>query len=156
MLYIMSIRNSVKAIIIDKDKILLTKNKDDLGIFYLLPGGGQEKFEDMHEALRRECYEEISCDIEIKDIRFVRDYIGQRHEFAELDDGTHQIEYMFECSLAENSVPRNGSIPDGAQIDVEWIPLSQLSDIRIYPSDLKEVIRKNGTFENKIYIGAVN
>ena len=152
----MSIRNSVKAIIIDNDKILLTKNKDDWGIFYLLPGGGQEKFEDMHEALRRECYEEISCDIKIKDIRFVRDYIGQRHEFAELDSGTHQIEYMFECSLADNAIACNGTIPDGAQIGVEWIPLSQLSDIRIYPSVLKEVICKDGTFENKIYLSAVN
>ena len=152
----MSIRNSVKAIIIDNDKILLTKSKDDLGIFYLLPGGGQEKFEDIHEALRRECYEEISCDIEIKDIRFVRDYIGKRHEFMQWDNETHQIEYMFECSLADNSVPCNGSIPDDAQIGIEWISLSQLEHVRIYPSVLKQAIHKDGTFENKVYLGAVN
>jgi len=33
------IRNSIKVIIIENNKILLTKNKDESGIFYLLPGG---------------------------------------------------------------------------------------------------------------------
>jgi len=152
----MSIRNSVKAIIIVDNKILLTKNEDDYGVFYLLPGGGQEKFEDIHEALRRECYEEISCYVKIKDIRFVRDYIGKRHEFSEWDNEIHQIEYMVECSLEDNSVPCNGNTPDKMQTDVEWIPLSQLNHIRIYPSVLMEVIHQDGTFENKIYLGSVN
>ena len=152
----MSIRNSAKAIIIAGDKILLTKNKDELGIFYLLPGGGQEKFEDIHEALRRECLEEISCDVEIKDIRFIRDYIGKRHEFAEWDAEIHQTEYMFECALKNNSIPCNGNDPDGMQIDVEWVSLSQLSQVRIYPAVLKEVIHQDGTFDNRIYLGSVN
>lgn len=38
-----SIRNSAKAIIIKDGRILLTKNEDQFGTFYLLPGGGQEK-----------------------------------------------------------------------------------------------------------------
>ena len=152
----MLIRNSVKAIIINNNNTLLTKNKDNAGFFYLLPGGGQEKFEDIYEALRRECYEEISCDVVIKDIRFVREYIGKRHEFSEWDSDVHQIEYMFECSLVDNSIPCNGAIPDGMQISVEWIPLRQLNHVRIYPSVLKKVIHEDGTFENKIYLGAVN
>jgi len=152
----MSIRNSVKAIIIQDNKILLTKNEDILGIFYLLPGGGQNKFEDVHEALRRECFEEISCDIVIQDIRFVRDYIGRRHEFSEADSETHQIEYMFECSLADGALPHNGGEPDSMQTGVEWVPLSQLGQTRIYPSILSHVIRKDGTFDSRIYLGAVN
>ena len=44
------IRNSAKAIIIKDEKILLTKNQDTLGIFYLLPGGGQEPGESIVEA----------------------------------------------------------------------------------------------------------
>ena len=42
-----SIRNSVKAIIIKDEKVLFTKNKDKDGVFYLLPGGGQEHGENM-------------------------------------------------------------------------------------------------------------
>ena len=152
----MAIRNSAKAIIIADGRILLTKNKDADGDFYLLPGGGQEKFEDIHEALHREVYEETSCRINIKDIRFIREYIAKRHEFAEYDSDSHQIEYMFECSLADDTAPCNGSIPDAFQTGVEFIPLSQIKSIRLYPTILKNVIHEDGTFDDKIYLGAVN
>jgi 8-oxo-dGTP pyrophosphatase MutT (NUDIX family) len=150
------IRNSVKAIIISEGKILLTKNKDDDGDFYLLPGGGQEKFEDFHKALRRECLEEISCNIKINDIRFVREYIGKRHEFSESDNECHQIEYMFECSLADDAIACNGTVPDNFQTAIEWVALSQLKHIRLYPAVLKQVIHETGIFEDKIYLGVVN
>lgn len=55
----MYIRNSAKAIIINEDKILLTKNQDNEGYFYLYPGGGQEYRETLHDALIRECIEEV-------------------------------------------------------------------------------------------------
>jgi ADP-ribose pyrophosphatase YjhB (NUDIX family) len=93
------IRNSAKAIIIRDQKILLTKNKDSFGVFYLLPGGGQEPGESIVEALKRECIEEISSEVTPIDIRYVRDYIGKNHEFADFDADVHQIEYMFVCSL---------------------------------------------------------
>lgn len=48
------IRNSAKAIIIEDGKILFTKNKTENGLFYLLPGGGQEHDETLVEALKRE------------------------------------------------------------------------------------------------------
>ncbi|WP_211231311.1 NUDIX domain-containing protein [Halonatronum saccharophilum] len=77
-----SIRNSAKAIIIKNGKVLLTKNKSQLEVFYLLPGGGQNKFERLEDALRRECREEIGVDIEVGDIVFIREYIGRNHQFA--------------------------------------------------------------------------
>lgn len=36
----MKIRNSAKGIVIKEDKILLTKNQDNEGYFYIYPGGG--------------------------------------------------------------------------------------------------------------------
>ena len=42
------------------NKILLTKNQDDdEGYFYLFPGGCQEHGETIHNALLRECMEEV-------------------------------------------------------------------------------------------------
>lgn len=150
------IRNSAKAIIIKNGRLLCTKNKDDWGFFYLLPGGGQEPSENLHEALKRECMEEISARIEIKDILFVRDYIGKNHEFAEWDADMHQVEYMFECSILNEEELKNGSIPDGAQVGFEWLDINILNNYRIYPSLLKEYLGEKGKTVDKIYIGDIN
>lgn len=150
------IRNSAKAVIIKDGKLLCTKNKDHLGIFYLLPGGGQEPGESIHDALRRECMEEISANIEIGDILFIRDYIGKNHEFSEWDSDMHQIEYMFECSITDESCLGNGAVPDNAQIGVEWLDIGKLKDYRIYPSSLKGVLGEKGKKVNIIYLGDVN
>jgi 8-oxo-dGTP diphosphatase len=150
------IRNSAKAIIIRNGMLLCTKNQDKFGIFYLLPGGGQESQESMHEALKRECKEEISADIVISDIKFIREYIGKNHEFAEWDSDIHQIEYMFECQLKADSNIQNGSVPDSMQIGVEWIPIKSMNEYRIYPKTLRKIITPYGKFNNVVYLGDVN
>ena len=150
------IRNSAKALIIENGKLLCTKNKDQFGIFYLLPGGGQEPFETISDALKRECKEEVSAEVKVKDIVFVRDYIGKNHEFAEWDSDIHQIEYIFECELKENDKLQNGDIPDSMQIGVEWLALDKLKDYRIYPKRLKELIGENGANRKLVYLGDTN
>ncbi len=79
------IRNSAKAIIIHQGKLLLTKNKDNDGFFYLFPGGGQEHGEVLKETLKRECIEELGVQVEVQDLVYVREYIGKNHEFAAWD-----------------------------------------------------------------------
>lgn len=151
----MKLRNSMKAIIIRDEKILLQKNEDDLGLFYLLPGGGMNAGETLHEALQRECREEIGTEVTIGNLRFIRDYIGAHHEFAETDSDVHQIEFMFECTLPDGYEPQFGHIPDDRQIAVEWIPLNELHTIPFYPAILKTLlldIRDNSL----VYLGDVN
>ncbi|SEF88155.1 ADP-ribose pyrophosphatase YjhB, NUDIX family [Caloramator fervidus] len=152
----MSIRNSAKAIIIKDGKLLCTKNKDDLGIFYLLPGGGQNKGESIIDALKREVKEETGAEIEVKDLKFVRDYIGKNHEFKELDKDFHQVEYMFICSLKGEINYNLAKEKDDYQIGLEWIDLKDLKNVRIYPKKLSEVIKEDGSFENTVYLGDVN
>lgn len=151
-----AIRNSVKAIIIENGKLLMTRNKDHLGEFYLLPGGGQEKEENMTEALKRECLEEISADISVGDLRFVREYFGKNHEFAEWDSEIHQIEYMFECKLLTKGALKSGAVPDSMQTGVEWIELSRLGEYRLYPSMLKDIIKEDRAFADRVYLGDIN
>jgi NTP pyrophosphohydrolases including oxidative damage repair enzymes len=150
------IRNSAKAIIIKDGKLLCTKNKDDWGFFYLLPGGGQEPGETLFEALKRECMEEISAVVEIGDILLIREYIGKHHEFTEWDLDMHQIEFMFECSVSNEIELKNGMIPDGMQIGLEWLKIDNLNDYRIYPSVLKEVLGEYGKKTDVVYLGDVN
>lgn len=150
------IRNSAKAIIIKDNKILLTKNKNTFGEFYLLPGGGQNAGETISDALIRECIEEISTEVKIKELKFVRDYIGKNHQFSDFDKDIHQIEYMFLCEIDKEYIINNGNYPDVYQIGVEWVDLSELKNILIYPQILSDLILPGEILDNKIYLGDVN
>ncbi|MED1673700.1 hypothetical protein [Pallidibacillus thermolactis] len=75
--------------------MLAIKKRDKNGYYYILPGGDQEFGENLHITLRRACIEEINVDVEIKNLLFIREYIGENHELYEFDSGVHQIEYMF-------------------------------------------------------------
>ena len=58
------IREAVRAVVLDKESrialLYVSKNK-----YYKLPGGGIESSESHLEALKRECREEIGCDVEV-------------------------------------------------------------------------------------------
>jgi len=148
-------RLSVKAIIIRDGHILTMRGHDPWGDYYLLPGGGQHHGESVHEALQRECLEEIGTGVVVHDLRLVREYIGRNHEFAAEDGHLHQVELMFVCSLPEGAEPRMGSSPDVNQTSVEWLPLERLGEYRLYPRTLRPVLadlQANGP----LYRGDVN
>lgn len=55
----MSIRSTAKAIIANDGKILLNRCYDRYhGEYFSLPGGGQNAYETLYEAVVRECLEE--------------------------------------------------------------------------------------------------
>nr|WP_077596778.1 NUDIX domain-containing protein [Oceanobacillus kimchii] len=106
----MNIRNSAKAIIINGDKVLLTKNQDRDGYFYLFPGGGQKHGETIHTTLLRECIEEIGMKVEIRELLHIREYIGKNHEHSTFDFNVHQVEYYFICNLV-NAIHKTPTKP---------------------------------------------
>ncbi|WP_028552183.1 NUDIX domain-containing protein [Paenibacillus sp. UNC451MF] len=149
------IRNSAKAIIVENGKILLTKNKDEQGFFYLFPGGGQDHGEELKDTVNRECMEEIGESVVVHDLVYVREYIGKNHEFAAWDSDVHQIEFYFRCSLASNyKTITNGTNPDKDQVGAEWIEIMELDTIRVYPKTLGKSIKDNKS--NVCYFGDVN
>lgn len=147
------IRNAAKAIIQRDGMVLFIKGRDERGIFYALPGGGQNPGENITDALKRECMEEIGVNVVPKDILYVRDYIGKNHEFSESDSHIHQIEYMFECSLPPNEEPKVGEVPDTYQIGIEWLPIGRLAEYLIYPKHLAEYLLSE---DARVYMGDVN
>lgn len=150
-----TIRVSAKAIIIQEGKLLVTRNVDDFGVFYLLPGGGQRPGEPLPDALKRECREELGVDVEVGAIALVRDYIGSNHEFAQWDGDVHQVELMFRCGLPEGQVPRTGAGPDRYQVSVEWLDLDDLDACRLYPNALKRYVQSPSAGHAE-YMGDVN
>ncbi|WP_160678846.1 NUDIX domain-containing protein [Clostridium sp. C8-1-8] len=153
------IRNSVKALIIENNKVLFIKLEDKEGYWYLLPGGGQEPGETFIDTLKRECREELgeSAKIQIYDLALIREYIGKNHEFAEYDKDLHQVEFMFRCNINNDYVPTMGAVPDNMQLGSEWIDIDDLSNHRIYPSALKDVIKKISIGQKTaVYLGDTN
>lgn len=146
------VRNSVKALIIRDNKLLCIRKTDKKGFYYLLPGGGQEKNETFIDAVKRECREEIGAEIEVKNLRFIREYIGKNHEFKSTD-GSHQVEFMFECALlSEPDITRANHL-DADQNGLKWIDLEQGKKFRVYPKVLIDRINNRDT---RVYWGDVN
>ncbi|WP_341302667.1 NUDIX domain-containing protein [Lysinibacillus sp. FSL H8-0500] len=149
------IRNSVKAILIVDNHLLLTKNQDAEGYFYLCPGGGQEHGETFHTTLLRECLEEIGASVVIGELLFIREYIGKNHEHAAFDAHAHQIEYYFLCQL--NDITYQPIQPDSHQVGIEWVPLDQLASYRLYPKALiLQLQQYRQGQKTAIYLGDVN
>ena len=153
----MSIRNSAKAIIISGDKILLTKNQDDEGDFYLFPGGGQGHGETIHDALSRECMEEVGEEVEIGELLHIREYIGKNHVHSSFDFHVYQVEYYFVCYLVKEKNNKAPTNPDSHQVGVEWIHINDLLQYRIYPKELREyIILIVNHQKSPVYLGDIN
>lgn len=149
------VRTSTKAVIIQDNALLVIVGKGETGEeYYYLPGGGQEKFETLEEALRRECLEEIDARVDVGDVVFVKDYIARNHgiSYAIVDPDFHQVDVFFECSLEPGEIPKNGSSPDSTQQGVIWLPLSELENSQLYPQELKRALLSR----DRIYLGDVN
>jgi UDP-glucose 4-epimerase len=118
------------------------------GDYFIAPGGGQHERESLHDALVRECREELGTSVEIGERLFVRDYIARNHEFAAVDDA-HALELMFACRVPDDYEPRNGDEIDTGQLGVAWI---DPATARIYPAALRAAIATG----SRGYLGDVN
>lgn len=154
----MHIRNSAKAIIIHEEKVLLTKNQDEDGFFFLFPGGGQEHGETIHQALIRECMEEVGQRVEVGELLHIREYIGKNHEHASFDYDFHQVEFYFVCYLNNDLTSYKHAInPDSHQVGIEWIPIHSLSQYRVYPKGItKHLLHYLQHVKSPVYLGDIN
>jgi ADP-ribose pyrophosphatase YjhB (NUDIX family) len=149
-------RNSCKAVIVRGNSVLLTVNRDHMGDFHLLPGGGQRFGETIVEALKREVMEETGWMVEAERLVLVRDYIGSHHQFARWEGDVHQTELMFMARPVR--MVEGERVQDAWQTGIEWVEAGRLGDIRIYPSVLAEILPSiiSGEYHGPVYLGDVN
>lgn len=104
----------------------------------------------------RECREEISVEVKLKRLFFIRDYIGANHEFPEhARRKVHHLEIMFEAEII-GGTPQNGNEPDNGQISVEWLPLDGIENCRLYPKALISHLKNFNEIKEAVYLGDVN
>ncbi|MFB5089598.1 NUDIX domain-containing protein [Psychrobacillus sp. PGGUH221] len=152
----MGIRNSAKAVIVKDGKVLAVKIHENGGTYYILPGGGQKHGENLHQALERECKEELGAEVEIGELLFVREYIGKNHELAAYHSHAHQTEFMFLCNVNQDTFI-NGEGPDKGQIGTEWLPINELLEYKLFPQSLRtHLISYFDSGKAKTYVGDIN
>jgi 8-oxo-dGTP pyrophosphatase MutT (NUDIX family) len=151
------LRNSAKAIVIVDGRLLAVKIRDDeVGEFFVLPGGGQEPGESLTEALRRECLEELGAEVTVHELCFMRDYIGRNHDFSRKDRELHLLELLFRCTIDHPEDIGKGLVPDVGQVGVEWLELSRLMEYGFVPAGLRPLLRSGIPVGGPVYLGDIS
>ncbi len=117
-----------RAIILDKDKILLCKKKGN--DYYFLPGGHIEFGETAEQALGRELKEELGI------LANGIEYIGTvENMFSENGNRHHEINLVFAVKPQNHS---SASIED--HIEFLWIDTNKLAGESVEPIAIKHAI----------------
>jgi 8-oxo-dGTP pyrophosphatase MutT (NUDIX family) len=120
---------------------------DEEGDFFILPGGGQEPGETLAETVQRECREEVGAELVVRELRYVREYLG---------DAPHRVEFIFRCTLVPGSTLGAGSLPDIGQVGPVWLPLAELTGLRFYPSGLRVPLADPSQADDAVYLGVLD
>jgi 8-oxo-dGTP pyrophosphatase MutT (NUDIX family) len=111
-------REAARAIVFDEEGLIgilhVTKEK-----YHKLPGGGIEAGENVEQALRRECREELGCEIEIGD------ELGQVIEYRKMFN-LKQTSFVYLAKLVGDKGQPNfmeDEITDG--FEVQWVTLDE-------------------------------
>lgn len=116
------------------------KLEDSDGIWYIMPGGGQETEELLPDAVSREVAEELGLRVEAKELAFVVEGLH--------GESFHRVDLVFLCEYLgeiENAVLHS----DTNQIGVEWLDIATLNTSQLYPSKLRRQIMN--LYEGKPY-----
>lgn len=146
------IRPTARAIIIRQGRILLLRKEyADHGERFALPGGAQEPGESLHQALQRECEEEIGTRVEIGPLLHVADFFKQRE--TEPPTRRHLLEMLFGCQVPSGYLPCNGHRPDKHQVAVLWADLAAVPDMPVFPPYLRACLAGLDEPDRSLYLG---
>lgn len=151
----MNVRSAVKAILMDGDRVLLNKCRDDPnGDYYSLPGGGQEKYETLSEALVRECLEETGYTV--KPLRFaalMEEICDDPYIRTTYPEYAHKMLHIFVCNLASREV-KKPTEPDTSQIACEWVDLCRIPAVNLLPKAVKDHFSDLVSGQNALFLGS--
>lgn len=136
------VRVSAKALVYQDDKILCSHYRAKNEEYFIFPGGGLNGEEAAEEAVVREVLEETGYRVQVQELVFVREFIPGRLGYArEFDEGFHQIELFFICELIDEN-PASPSEHDKNQIGCVWLPLAELTEKEVYPTNMQRAIQQ--------------
>jgi len=124
----------VRAVIIKDGKILTIKRFKNNETYYVFPGGGVEKDEDVKSALIRECLEEVNVTVEVGDLLYTELYNQDEIEF-----------YL--CSIVSGEVGVGSgeeyqNMTDNNKYEPAWLLLNDINERDIRPREIIDIIKK--------------
>ncbi len=137
----MGVRSTAKAIIVGNGKVLLNKCYDKHnGHYYSLPGGGQNQYEPLEEAVIRECLEETGYTVTPVRFAALCEEICMDEEIrVTYPQYAHKLYHIFVCALASQDVIAPTETDD-LQLGAVWVEIDALSSIRLLPKAVGEHI----------------
>jgi 8-oxo-dGTP pyrophosphatase MutT (NUDIX family) len=118
-------RLAARALILHEDRLLLVNAYPGarLGL-WCAPGGGCEAGQSLPQNLAREVMEETGLTIEVGPPVLV-------NEFHDPDNGFHQIDLFFRCTLAGGELDDTWQDPEGVVTDRRFFSRTELAAGRI-------------------------
>ena len=151
----MNVRSTVKAIVLHEGKVLLNRCRDaNNGEYFSFPGGGQDQFETMAEAIHRECLEETGYSVEM--VRFAAlmeeicldPFIREHYlQYA------HKMLHFFVCRLITTDRVEPTETDD-LQLASEWIPVEDIPQINLLPKQVREHFEALIESKYPMYLGS--
>ena len=126
------IRIRVAVAIVRDGKMLLVQHEKNGRRYWLVPGGGLEFGETIEECGKRELREEASLDVKIGDLLFTSESIPP-------DGHRHVLNLYYEGQVVGNGEPKI-ALEDAVLCDVQWVDLSDLPHLTMYPSVTNELL----------------
>lgn len=127
----MRFKYRTSALIIENNHILLQNIRD----YWAPPGGKVQMLEDSKAALKREIFEELNAEIEIRQSSI---FIEQTYHNKE--KSFHELGIYYIChskSLWDRGISIIGN-ENGEDMEYRWFPLSEIKNVNIQPELLKE------------------
>lgn len=125
----------VRAIIFLDGKLVTLKRVKQDETYWVFPGGGVEEGENLVQALKREIMEELSLEIEVKDLVF---------EYHFKTDHQDDDEYFYNCRVVGGKLGKGTGPeykPDShyhGTHEIALLPLKQIKDLDLRPTAMKE------------------
>ncbi|WMJ84312.1 NUDIX domain-containing protein [Oscillospiraceae bacterium LTW-04] len=153
----MAIRNTAKAIILHNNKILLNRCINYGGkVYFDLPGGGQNQFETIEEAVVREVLEETGYLVKIGRFAALTEEICDSEELRmRYLDYTHRILHIFLAALADEQ-KREVKEMDWQQQNSLWVPLEEVDGLNFRPVNLTGKITSLISGKHTQYLGCTH
>jgi 8-oxo-dGTP pyrophosphatase MutT (NUDIX family) len=123
----------VRAIILKNNQLLTIKRvKTDI-TYFVFPGGGVETREELREAMKRECKEELGVEV-----RVIDEFTSERFDQGEIK----QLEHFYICEIVSGELGTG----DGPEYDdnsdyegtheIEWLNISDLGNYDLRPTEV--------------------